>query len=71
MNFKDGVIRDGSSPGSGRPLGNIKDGVVRDGSSPGSGRTIGKVTDFVIKGMEGQSHEDIILAYHFFVRKLF
>ena len=48
---------------------NFKDGVIRDGSSPGSGRTIGKVTDFVIKGMEGQSHEDIILAYHFVARK--
>ena len=34
-NFKDGVIRDGSSIGSGKSLGNIKDGVIRDGSSKG------------------------------------
>lgn len=27
-NYKDGVIRDGSSVGSGKALGNIKDGVV-------------------------------------------
>ena len=65
------MVRDGQSPGSGRSLGNIKDGVVRDGQSPGSGRTVGKVKDFTIKGMEGQSHEDIILAYHFFAKRLF
>ena len=39
-NYKDGVIRDGSSPGSGKALGNIKGGIIRDGSSLGSGRAI-------------------------------
>jgi hypothetical protein len=44
-NFKDGVVRDGSSAGTGKAFGNIKDGVVRDGSSKGTGKAI-----FNIKG---------------------
>lgn len=29
-NFKDGVIRDGNSLGTGQALGNIKDGIIRN-----------------------------------------
>ena len=35
-NFKDGVVKDGSSIGAGKALGNLKDGVIKDGSSKGS-----------------------------------
>lgn len=45
-NYKDGVIRDGNSIGTGRAIGNIKDGVIRDGSSRGSGRALGNVKDY-------------------------
>ena len=31
-NFKNGIIYDGSSPGSGKKLGNIKNDVIYDGS---------------------------------------
>jgi hypothetical protein len=48
-NFKDGVVRDGSSIGSGHALGNIKDGVIRDGSSSGSGKALGNVKDGVVR----------------------
>jgi len=54
-NFKDGVIRDGSSIGSGRALGNIKDGVIRDGSSLGSGRALGNVKDGIIRDGSSRS----------------
>ena len=30
-NFKDGIIRDGSSIGAGKALGNIKDGIISNG----------------------------------------
>ncbi|GHU14600.1 hypothetical protein FACS189441_4600 [Betaproteobacteria bacterium] len=43
-NVKDGIIRDGSSPGFGKALGNIRDDVVRDGSTRGSGHVL-----FVVK----------------------
>ena len=52
-NFKDGIIRDGSSIGSGSVLGNIKGGIIRKGSSstPGYGNAIGNVkNDYVYKG---------------------
>lgn len=48
-NFKNGVIRDGSSIGSGRSLGNIKDGIVRDGSSKGAGRALGNVKNGIVR----------------------
>ena len=50
-NFKDGVIRDGSSAGTGAPLGNIKGGVIRQGSSSGlgTGRPVGNVKDGVVR----------------------
>jgi hypothetical protein len=48
-NFKDGVVRDGSSIGSGKAMGNIKDGIIRDGSSKGSGRALGNVKDGIIR----------------------
>ena len=48
-NFKDGVIRDGTSVGSGHALGNIKDGVIRNGTSAGSGSALGNVKDGVIR----------------------
>ena len=34
-NFKDGVIRNGSSPGSCTTIGKVKSGVIRDGGSAG------------------------------------
>ena len=69
-NYKDGVVRDGVSIGSGTGLGNIKDGVVRSGSSLGSGGTIGKVSNFTIKGMERELDGEIVAAYHFLVKKI-
>lgn len=48
-NFRGGVIRDGTSVGSGNALGNIKDGVIRDGSSVGSGKALGNVKDGIIR----------------------
>jgi len=70
-NFKNGVIRDGSSPGSGRPLGNVKGGTVRNGSSPGSGSTKGKAKDYKIKG--GEYMDDALAAavYHFLIKRIF
>lgn len=53
-NFKDGIIRDRSSIGSGNVLGNIKGGIIRKGSgSVGSGSIVGNVKDGVIR--EGSS----------------
>ena len=52
-NFRDGVVRNGSSIGSGSAIGNIRDGVVRDGQSRGSGRALGNVRDGVVR--DGQS----------------
>lgn len=69
-NFKDGVIRDGSSKGAGRAILNVKNGLVRDGSSLGGGRNIGKVSDFTIKGMERELDSEIVAAYHFLVKKI-
>ena len=71
VNFKDGVFRNGSSPGSGSALGNIKNGVVRSGSSPGSGSTIGKVKDYSIKGADYMDEAVKVACYHFLVKKIF
>ena len=68
-NFKDGVIRDGSSVGSGRAIGNVKDGIVRNGSSLGGGSTVGKVSNYTIKGIERERDDVIVAAYHFLVKK--
>ena len=70
-NFKNGVIKDGSSPGSGRALGNVKNGVVKNGSSPGSGSTIGKVRDYSIKGSEYLDDTTAVAIYHFLIRRVF
>jgi len=48
-NFREGVVRDGMSVGSGNALGNIKDGVIRNGSSVGSGSALGNVKNGVIR----------------------
>lgn len=48
-NFKDGVIRDGNSLGSGQALGNIKDGIIRNGSSKGAGSSLGNIKDGIIR----------------------
>lgn len=50
-NYKDGIIRDGSSVGSGSVLGNLKDGVIRKGNSPypGNGDAQGNVKNDVIR----------------------
>ena len=44
-NIMAGIIRDGSSKGSGNPLGNVNKGIVRDGSSKGDGNAL-----FNVKG---------------------
>ena len=69
-NFKDGVIRDGSSVGFGKALGNVKGGVVRDGQSAGFGNTKGKVSQYSIKGMEREDAAERVAAYHFLVKKI-
>jgi len=69
-NFKDGVVKDGSSKGTGKALLNIKDGVVKDGSSLGTGKAIGKVSDYTIKGMERELDSEIVATYHFLIKKL-
>ena len=50
-NYKDGIIRDGSSPGSGKCLGNVKNGIIREGFSPnlGSGKCLGNVKNGVVR----------------------
>ncbi len=50
-NFKDGIIRDGNTVGTGKTLGNIKDGVIRVGNaaSAGGGNVVGNVKDGVIR----------------------
>jgi len=70
-NFKNGTIRDGSSPGHGRALGNVKGGTVRDGSSPGHGSTKGKVKDYKIKGGEYMDDALAVAVYHFLIRRVF
>ena len=54
-NYKDGIIRDGRSIGSGSILGNVKGGLIRKGnsSSLGSGSIVGNVKDGLIR--EGSS----------------
>ena len=57
-NFKDGVIRNGSSPGSGSPVGNVKNGVIRKGGSgsAGGGTAVGNVKNgYVYKGGSGSA----------------
>ena len=70
-NFKNGVIKDGSSPGSGRALGNVKNGVVKNGSSPGSGSTKGKVKDYSIKGGDSMDDTTAVAVYHFLIARVF
>ena len=72
-NFKNGVVRDGSSTGSGRVLGNIKNGVVKKStsSSLGSGSTIGKVKDFSMKGGEYMDEASAVACYHFLIKNIF
>lgn len=50
-NYKDGVIRDGSSIGRGTVLGNVKDGVIRAGGNSyiGSGKVILNIKDGVVR----------------------
>lgn len=64
-NYKDGVIRDGSSIGNGSVLGNVKNGVVRKGtsSSLGNGDIQGNVKDGVIRKGTSSSlgNGDVIL----------
>ncbi len=71
VNFKDGVFRNGSSPGTGSAIGNIKNGVVRNGSSPGTGSAIGKVNNYSIKGAEYMDEAVKVACYHFLVKKIF
>ncbi|MGG7056413.1 hypothetical protein [Nitrosomonas sp. ANs5] len=48
-NFKDGVIKDGSSKGTGKALGNVKDGVIKDGLSKGTGKALFNVKGDIVK----------------------
>jgi hypothetical protein len=48
-NFKDGIIREGSSIGSGSALGNIKDHIVRSGGYLGGGSAVGNIKDGIIR----------------------
>ena len=72
-NFKNGVVREGSSsPGYGTALGNVKNGVIRKGSSsPGYGSTVGKGRDYPIKGAEYIDEAEKVACYHFLVRNIF
>jgi len=49
LNFKNGLLKNGSGLGSGSTLGNGKNGVIRDGSGLGSGRALGNVKNGVIR----------------------
>lgn len=69
-NYKDGIIRNGSSIGSGNSLCNIKDDIIRDGSYVSIGRTIGKIKDYPIKGMEQELDAEIVATYHFLIKKI-
>jgi hypothetical protein len=66
---KDGLIRNGSSKGTGTVLFNVKGDVVRNGSSLGTGSIVGEVVDFSIKGMEREVDAEIVGAYYFLVKK--
>lgn len=50
-NYKDGIVRDGSSIGNGTILGNIKNGIIRKGtsSSAGNGDIQGNVKGGVVR----------------------
>ena len=72
VNFKDGVFRNGSSPGSGSAFGNIKDGVVRKGAGyAGSGSVVGKVNNYSIKGADSMDEAAKVACYHFLVGNIF
>ena len=70
-NFKNGVFFNGSSPGSGKRLGNVKNGYVYNGSSPGSGRKVGRVKDYNVKGGENLEDVLVVAAYHFLIEEIF
>ena len=70
-NFKNGVFFDGSSPGSGRRIGNVKNDVIYDGQSIGSGRRIGNVKDYRVKGGEYLKDDLVVATYHFLIKKIF
>ena len=69
--FKNDVFFDGSSPGSGKKIGNIKNDVVYDGQSPGSGRKIGRVKDYRVKGGESLRDDLVVATYHFLIKRIF
>ena len=73
MNIKDGVIRNGSSIGSGSAIGNVKNGVIRksSSSSAGSGNSIGKVKDYTIKGADYVDEATMVACYHFLIKEIF
>ena len=60
-NYRDGVVRDGSSIGSGSSIGNIKNGVIKNGSSRGSGSPLGNVKGGVIKNGSSRGSGSVIL----------
>ena len=69
-NFKNGIIYDGSSPGSGRKLGNVKNGYIYNGSSPGSGTKKGRTKDCQIKGGDYMGDVQAVAVYHFLIKKV-
>jgi hypothetical protein len=73
MNFKNGLLKNGSSIGSGRALGNVKNGVIKDGSSLGAGKKIGSVSDILrkVKGLDDVDDATAVALYHFLVKDIF
>lgn len=48
-NFKDSIVKDGTTLGAGKSLGNIKDGIIKNGGSRGAGSALGNVKGDIIK----------------------
>lgn len=53
MNYKDGIIRNGSGVGLCSAIGNVKDGIIRAGTGLGLGTTIGNVKDGIVRNGSG------------------
>jgi hypothetical protein len=70
---KNGVIRNGSSRGSGKALANVKSGMIKNGSSFGSGSNIGMVRDIQrkVRGLESLDDDAAVGMYHFLVEDIF
>ena len=60
-NYNNGVIRDGSSMGFGKVLGNVQNGLVRDGSSMGFGKVVGNVQDGLVRDGSSMGFGKVVL----------